>query len=116
MLQLFLILAQCVKRCSPDQTAGFQNDCGKGREETGGLKEYLFVFVLDPHKLESPRVKLGSDFGLKSHYFLLSPVKGRPPGDGASSSCLGGSMGLALAVEAFAFGLMLTLLLWTSQG
>lgn len=116
MSQLFLILAQCVKRCSPDQTAGFQNDRGKGREETGGLKEYLFVFVLDPHKLESPRVKLGSDFGLKSHYFLLSPVKGRSPRDGALSSCLGGSMGLALAVEAFAFGLMLTLLLWTSQG
>lgn len=73
----------------------------------GGLKEYLFGFVLDSRKLESPRVKLGLDFGLKSHYFLLYSVKGRPPGDGIHLPAWGGSCPWANANS---------LLLLTSQG
>lgn len=66
----------------------------------GGLKEYLFGFVLASLNLLG--LNLAQTLALKvtTSFFIQSK---------ASSSCLGGSMGLALAVEAFALGLTLTL-------
>ena len=86
---------------------------GKGREEIGGVKEYLFGFVLASLNLLG--LNLAQTLALKVTTSFFIQSKADPLETQLLLPAWAGSMGQALAVEAFALGLTLTLFLLTSQ-